>query len=56
LAVVIGLIWGGIEYTASTNDPQKVGQAKKHIQNSLIGLVAYLLLFAFLQYIIPGGV
>jgi hypothetical protein len=53
LAVVIGVVWGGIEFATASNDPQKVGQAKRHIQNSLMGLVAYLLLFAFLEYILP---
>lgn len=56
LIIVISLIIGGIQYTASTGDPQKVTEAKKRIVNTIIALVAYLFLFAFLQFLIPGGI
>jgi len=55
LAVVIGVIWGGIQYTTSAGDPQKTAAAKGKIQNALLGLVAFILLYAFLNWLIPGG-
>lgn len=55
IVVVGAVIFGGIQFSASGGDPQKVANAKKHITNALIALVAYLLLFAFLNFIIPGG-
>lgn len=55
LAVVIGIIWGAILYSTSAGDPQKVAQAKDKIRNALIALIAFIFLFAFLQWLLPGG-
>lgn len=55
LVAIASLIIGGIQYSASAGDPQKVTEAKKRISNTLLAIVAYLLLFAFLQFLIPGG-
>jgi hypothetical protein len=41
--------------SSSAGDPQKSAQGKEHIRNALFGLLAYILLYAFLQFIIPGG-
>lgn len=56
VAIAIAIIVGGIEYITSAGDPQRAASGKKRIVNALIGLIAYALLFAFLQFIIPGGV
>lgn len=50
------IIMGGIQYSASGGDPQKVSEAKKRITNTLIAVTAYLFLFGFLQFLVPGGV
>jgi hypothetical protein len=55
IIVVISLILGGIQYTTSAGDPQKVAQAKKRIINTVVALVAFFFLFGFLQFLIPGG-
>lgn len=55
IAVTIGIIVGGIQYSASGGDPQKVASAKKHIRNSILALLVYFFLYAFLKFIIPGG-
>lgn len=56
IAVVIGIIYGGIEYAMSAGDPQKAAVGKNRIRNAIIGLVAYVLTLAFLNFIIPGGI
>lgn len=56
IVVVIMIAWGGIQYSASRDNPQATAAAKAKIVNALLGLVAYLFIYAFLQYIIPGGV
>lgn len=56
IAIVIGIIWGAIEIITSAGDPQKNASGKNHIRNAVIATVGYLLLFAFLQWIIPGGI
>jgi hypothetical protein len=53
---VISIILAGIQYSASADDPAMVSKAKQRIFNTLIGLVAYIFLFAFLNYLIPGGI
>lgn len=55
ITVVIMIIVGGIQYSAAGDDPQKVGEAKKKITNALLALLIFIFMFAFLQWVIPGG-
>ena len=55
LVVVITMVYGGIEYITAAGDPQRLAAARKRIMSALVGLLAYILLYAFLQFIIPGG-
>lgn len=55
LFAVISIILGGINYATSGGDPDKANKAKRRIANTVIGLVAYIFLYAFLQFVIPGG-
>ncbi len=54
LAIVIGIIYAGIQYSMSEGDPQKVSAAKRHAKNSVIALFAFLFLYAFLKFLAPG--
>lgn len=54
VAVVLSIIVGGIQYTTSGDDPQKVSAAKQRIFKSLIALLAFFFLFRFLTWLIPG--
>lgn len=55
IVVVIMIIIGGIQYSAAGDKPDALSAAKKRISNALIALVAYALIYSFLQWIIPGG-
>lgn len=61
LSVLVGIvvtamiILGGIQYTAAGADPNAVAKAKKQIFNAIFALIAYGLMYALLQYLIPGG-
>ena len=55
LIAVISLILGGVQYSTSEGDPQKSSQAKSRISNTILAIFAYMILYAFLQFIIPGG-
>ena len=56
VVIIIGvIIVGGIQYSASGGDAQAVAAAKKRISNALLALVVYSFTYAFLQWIIPGG-
>jgi hypothetical protein len=55
--VVVGsIIMGGIQYTLAGDNSSKVTAAKQRIANSIFALIAFFFIFAFLQWIIPGGV
>lgn len=55
--VIAGSIaYGGIQYSMSGSDPQKVSAAKDRIRNAIIALVFFIFGYAFLNYLIPGGV
>ncbi len=55
--VVVGvIILGGIQYSMAGDKAEAVSAAKKRITNGLIALLAFLFIFAFLQWLIPGGI
>ncbi|MEM6997300.1 MAG: hypothetical protein AAF413_00145 [Patescibacteria group bacterium] len=56
LIVVAVAAVGGIQYSASNGNPQRVQSAKNRIYNAIWAYVAFLGLYAFLNYLIPGGV
>lgn len=56
VVVVLMIAVGGIQYAASRDNPQAAVKAKERIRNAILALVAYLFIYAFLQYLIPGGV
>lgn len=56
LVVTIGVITGGIQYATSADDPGKVSKAKAKIATSIVALLAFIFLRAFLNYVLPGGV
>jgi hypothetical protein len=56
LAAVGGFIYGAILYTSAGDKAAQVTKAKETLANVVIGLVAFALMWAFLQFLIPGGV
>jgi hypothetical protein len=56
LLAVISLILGGINFATSEGDPQKASKAKQRIFNTVVAVVAYVFLYSFLQFLVPGGI
>jgi hypothetical protein len=56
LVATISLVIGGIQYGSSADDPQKVAAAKSRMYNAILGLLGFVFLWSFLQFIMPGGV
>lgn len=56
LAIVSSVIISGIQYSTSGGNPQATAKAKERITQAIIALVASLLLYTFMQWLIPGGV
>ena len=55
LAALGGIVYGSILYTTAAGNAEQVKKALEFIRNVVIGLVAYALMFALLNFIIPGG-
>ena len=55
VGVVTSIVIGGIQYSSSAGDPSKASAAKNRIRNAIIALVAFLLLYGMLNFLIPGG-
>lgn len=55
LVAVVAIIIGAIEYITSGGDPQRAASGRNHITNALLGLFAFAFLYAFLQFLLPGG-
>lgn len=55
LVVAASLVLGGIQYITSSGDSQKVSAAKSRISNTLLAFLAFAFLYAFLNFLIPGG-
>jgi hypothetical protein len=56
IAVVGGIVWGGILYASSTDNASQKQRAVSVIINALIGLLLYVFMFAIINYLIPGGI
>ncbi len=56
VVIVMMIIIGGIQYASSGDDPQAISGAKRKIFNAVLALVIYIFSYAFLQWIVPGGV
>lgn len=55
LIAALSIIMGGIQYTTSAGDSQKTQAAKQRISRTIMAFMAYAFLYAFLQFLIPGG-
>lgn len=55
VAIVASVVISGIQYSTSGGNPQAVAKAREKIYGAVIALIASLLLYSFLQWLIPGG-
>ena len=56
IAVVGGIIWGGMLYASSNGDAGKTKQGITIIVNAVVGLLLFIFMYALLNFIVPGGV
>jgi hypothetical protein len=56
IIVVIMIIIGGVQYSTSRDNPQAVQAAKTKIINAVIAMICFIFVYAFLQWIVPGGI
>ena len=51
----LGLIVAGAQYVTAADSPERMAKAKSRIINVLIGLAVYAVMWAALNWLIPGG-
>jgi len=56
VVVIAVIIVGGIQYSLAGDNSSALEAARKRIANGVITLVAFLFAWAFLQWLIPGGI
>lgn len=56
VAVVGGVVWGGITYATASGSPANVQKGRKIIGNSLMGLILFALMYAIIAFLLPGEV
>lgn len=56
IAVVGGIAAGGVMYSTSQGNPAGAQKGITIITNAIVGLILYLLMFALMQFLVPGGV
>ncbi len=56
IAVVGGIVWGGIIYLTARDNTAQTQKSIHIIGNAIVGLLLYLLMFAILNFLIPGGI
>jgi hypothetical protein len=56
VGAVLMVIWAGIQYTTARDNAQAIAEAKQKIINVVIGIAAFMFLYAFLNWLVPGGV
>ena len=52
---VIGIMVAGIQYLTAKSNEEQVRKAKRRIFEIVLGIVAYVLLYAGMQWLLPGG-
>lgn len=56
IVAVAGIVYGSVLYTTAENKADQVKKATDIITNVVIGLVLFALMWAGLNFIVPGGV
>lgn len=56
IAAIGGVIYGSVLYTTAGGSQEQVKKAMGIITNVVIGVIAYALMFAGLNFLIPGGI
>lgn len=51
---VIGIVYMGIQYLTAGGNEEKTRKAKRRLFEIVIGIVAYVLIYALLKWLLPG--
>lgn len=54
IVAVAGTVYGGILYTTAGGNSEQTKKAISYIRNVIIGLIAWALMYAILNWLVPG--
>lgn len=54
--ILLFIVIGGLQYILSAGDPTRVKDAKKRLVNAVTALVLYMMMYAILNFLVPGGI
>lgn len=54
-AAVLGVVIAGILYMTARDNEQQVATAKRRLYEIVVGLIAWAVMYAVLQWLLPGG-
>lgn len=55
IAVVGGIVFGALQYTSANGNASQAQQGITIITNAVIGLVLFILMYAIINFLVPGG-
>lgn len=55
VAVIIGIVYGGILYASAAGNEAQAKKGIEAVRNAVIALLLFFIMYAFLNYITPGG-
>lgn len=55
IAAVGGVVFGSVMYMTAGGSPDRIKKANIFLSNVILGIIVYAAMFAFLNFIIPGG-
>lgn len=55
IAVVGGIVFGALQYTSANGNASQAQQGITVITNAVIGLVLFILMYAIINFLVPGG-
>lgn len=56
IAIIASLMIAGFQYMTAQDDSGKIQKAKSRIIQTLVALTLFIFMYAFLNYLVPGGV
>lgn len=56
LVITLMIAVSGVQYMMARDDPKKIEAAKHKIWNAVLALILFILMYALINFIVPGGV
>lgn len=54
--IVLMIVIAGVQYITSMGNPTNIAAAKKRITNAITALVIFLMAYAIINFLLPGGI